>query len=282
MDVYCNRTHGAYVQTKGSSIVFNFGDADPEFGKMQGKELQNTLGSVLAAFPVVVRTGKGYVEACHQVPPRLTACTLHPPPATRLPPPATRRPPLASRHQPPPRATAPTPATACTAAALHHAGGKAAAFCINIAHVFAAWPPSDRSLGATLRALSGTGSISPLLVFCRRRRGAAVRRALVSHVQRARAKQLKGTSLDALARLLELDEAHASDGSDDEAPEDSGENGDGALGVINGEAGGDGDGTDGAAAGATGQEQRKGEGGEDGTLARAKAALVKCGAADRT
>ena len=204
------------------------------------------------------------------------------PPATRLPPPATRRPPLASRHQPPPRATAPTPATACTAAALHHAGGKAAAFCINIAHVFAAWPPSDRSLGATLRALSGTGSISPLLVFCRRRRGAAVRRALVSHVQRARAKQLKGTSLDALARLLELDEAHASDGSDDEAPEDSGENGDGALGVINGETGGDGDGTDGAAAGATGQEQRKGEGGEDGTLARAKAALVKCGAADRT
>ena len=46
--------------------MFNFGDADPEFGKMQGKELQNTLGSVLAAFPVVVRTGKGYVEACHQ------------------------------------------------------------------------------------------------------------------------------------------------------------------------------------------------------------------------
>jgi hypothetical protein len=102
---------------------------------------------------------------------------------------------------------------------------------------------------------------------------------LVSHVQRARAKQLKGTSLDALARLLELDAAHASDGSDDEAPEDSGGNGDGALGVINGEAGGDGDGTDGAAAGATGQEQRKGKG-EDGTLARAKAALVKCGAAD--
>ena len=25
-----------------------------------------TVGSVLAAFPVVVRTGKGYVEACHQ------------------------------------------------------------------------------------------------------------------------------------------------------------------------------------------------------------------------
>ena len=59
---------------------------------MQGKELQNTLGSVLAAFPVVVRTGKGYVEACHQVPPHLyltsprlasSPSALHPPPASR-------------------------------------------------------------------------------------------------------------------------------------------------------------------------------------------------------
>ena len=63
------------------------------------------------------------------------------------------------------------------------------------------------NLALTLPLTLGTGSISPLLVFCRRRRGAAVRRALVAHVQRARAKQLKGTSLDALARLLELDEA---------------------------------------------------------------------------
>ena len=162
-------------------------------------------------------------------------------------------------------------------AALHHAGGKAAAFCINISNVFSAWPPSDRSLNATLRALSGSGSISPLLIFCRRRRGAVVRRALVSHVQRARAKQLKGTSLDALARLLELDEAQVFDGSDDEAPEDSGENGNDALDVINGEAaGGDGDGTDRAAASVAGQEQRKGAGGEDSKCARAKAALVKC------
>ena len=46
--------------------MFNFGDADPEFGKMQGKELQTTLQHVLAGFPVEIRTGKGYVEACHQ------------------------------------------------------------------------------------------------------------------------------------------------------------------------------------------------------------------------
>ena len=31
---------------------------------MQARELQYHLHSVLAAFPVVVRVGKGYVEAC--------------------------------------------------------------------------------------------------------------------------------------------------------------------------------------------------------------------------
>ena len=66
MTVYSTRTHGAFVQTKGSSILFNFGDSDPEFGAMQGKELQTTLQHVLAGFPVEIRTGKGYVEACHQ------------------------------------------------------------------------------------------------------------------------------------------------------------------------------------------------------------------------
>ena len=66
MQVYSARTHGAFLQTKGSSILFNFGDSDPEYGALQGKELQTTLQQVLHDFPVVVRTGKGYVEACHQ------------------------------------------------------------------------------------------------------------------------------------------------------------------------------------------------------------------------
>jgi len=64
MSVYAMRTHGAFVQTKGSSMLFNFMDSDPEYGAVQGKELQTTLHQVLADFPVVVRTGKGYVEAC--------------------------------------------------------------------------------------------------------------------------------------------------------------------------------------------------------------------------
>ena len=33
---------------------------------MQARELQAALGHVLSSLPVVVRTGKGYVEACHQ------------------------------------------------------------------------------------------------------------------------------------------------------------------------------------------------------------------------
>jgi trehalose 6-phosphate synthase/phosphatase len=66
MHVYATRTHGAFVQDKGSSMLWNFEESDQEFGYMQGKELQTTLQQVLSEFPVVVRTGKGYVEACHR------------------------------------------------------------------------------------------------------------------------------------------------------------------------------------------------------------------------
>eukprot|EP00900_Chrysochromulina_parva_P021437 jgi/Chrpa1/3927/Chrysochromulina_OHIO_Genome00015594-RA len=62
--VYTTRTNGSYVQKKGCSIVWNYQHADPEFGVMQARELQYHLQGVLAAFPVNVRVGKGYVEAC--------------------------------------------------------------------------------------------------------------------------------------------------------------------------------------------------------------------------
>ena len=66
MSMYATRTHGAFVQQKGSSILYDFTDSDPEFGAMSSKELQMSLQHVLADFPVVVRKGKGYVEACHK------------------------------------------------------------------------------------------------------------------------------------------------------------------------------------------------------------------------
>ena len=62
--VYTTRTNGSFVQKKGCSIVWNYQHADPEFGVMQARELQYHLQGVLAAFPVNVRVGKGYVEAC--------------------------------------------------------------------------------------------------------------------------------------------------------------------------------------------------------------------------
>ena len=40
MNLYATRTHGAYVQAKGSSMSWNFQEADPEYGGMQGKEMQ--------------------------------------------------------------------------------------------------------------------------------------------------------------------------------------------------------------------------------------------------
>jgi len=64
MSMYALRTNGAFVQSKGSSILWDFSGCDPEFGAMQAKEVQTTLQDVLQTFPVVVRAGKGYVEAC--------------------------------------------------------------------------------------------------------------------------------------------------------------------------------------------------------------------------
>ena len=62
--VYTKRTSGSYIAKKGASISWNYQDADPEFGAMQARELQYHLQGVLTAFPVAVRVGKGYVEAC--------------------------------------------------------------------------------------------------------------------------------------------------------------------------------------------------------------------------
>jgi trehalose 6-phosphate synthase/phosphatase len=64
VNVYTTRTSGSFMQKKGASIVWNHQHADPEFGAMQARELQYHLQGVLTAFPVAVRVGKGYVEAC--------------------------------------------------------------------------------------------------------------------------------------------------------------------------------------------------------------------------
>jgi trehalose 6-phosphate synthase/phosphatase len=43
MTTYHERTNGTYIEVKGSSLVWHYRDADPEFGALQAKELQDGL-----------------------------------------------------------------------------------------------------------------------------------------------------------------------------------------------------------------------------------------------
>jgi len=75
MDVYTQRTDGTYIERKGSSVVWQFRDAEPEFGALQAAELQDHLHGVLKAFPIEVVSGKGYVEVCPQGVDKGNACS---------------------------------------------------------------------------------------------------------------------------------------------------------------------------------------------------------------
>eukprot|EP01041_Mallomonas_annulata_P009119 gene9119-18891_t len=67
MDVYVQRTHGSYIEQKGHALIWQFRDADPEFGYLQSKELEENLFHVLSTFGGVdiIRGGgvsDGYIE----------------------------------------------------------------------------------------------------------------------------------------------------------------------------------------------------------------------------
>ena len=47
MDVYVQRTHGTYVEQKGNAMIWQFRDADPEFGYLQSLELEENLSHIL-------------------------------------------------------------------------------------------------------------------------------------------------------------------------------------------------------------------------------------------
>lgn len=59
MDIYVKRTHGTYIEEKGSAMLWQFRDADPEFGYLQSKELEDHLISVLTPFSLEVLRGGG-------------------------------------------------------------------------------------------------------------------------------------------------------------------------------------------------------------------------------
>jgi hypothetical protein len=66
MDIYMQRTHGTYIEKKGNALIWQFRDADPEFGFMQSKELEEHLKEILSHYAVEVLRGggvsDGYIE----------------------------------------------------------------------------------------------------------------------------------------------------------------------------------------------------------------------------
>ncbi|CAD7971849.1 unnamed protein product, partial [Amoebophrya sp. A120] len=59
---YVHRTQGSYIENKGSALVWQYRDSDPEFGRWQAKELSQHLREFMFGFPVEIVEGKGYIE----------------------------------------------------------------------------------------------------------------------------------------------------------------------------------------------------------------------------
>jgi len=67
MHTYAERTTGTYVQEDQiASITWHYGVSNPDFARMQGKELLNHLNDTLAHLPVEVVVGKSFVRVRHQ------------------------------------------------------------------------------------------------------------------------------------------------------------------------------------------------------------------------
>jgi trehalose 6-phosphate synthase/phosphatase len=66
MEVYASRTHGSYIEETEMKVLWQYRDADLEFGYLQARELEDHLSNVLRSFPVDILHGGmeegGYVE----------------------------------------------------------------------------------------------------------------------------------------------------------------------------------------------------------------------------
>lgn len=66
MEVYTSRTHGSYIEETEMKVLWQYRDADPEFGYLQSRELEDHLANVLRSFSVDILHGGmeegGYVE----------------------------------------------------------------------------------------------------------------------------------------------------------------------------------------------------------------------------
>jgi len=67
MRQYTQRTNGSWIEDdKISSVTWHWESANPEFGSLQGKELQNHLQEMLSHFPVRIVLGKTFVRVRHE------------------------------------------------------------------------------------------------------------------------------------------------------------------------------------------------------------------------
>ena len=62
MELYRQRVQNTYIHFKGSAMVWQYREADPELGAWQARELSAALEETLSSHHVVVASGKGYVE----------------------------------------------------------------------------------------------------------------------------------------------------------------------------------------------------------------------------
>lgn len=66
MEVYVSRTHGSYIEETEMKVLWQYRDADLEFGYLQARELEDHLSKYLRMFPVdILHSGLeegGYVE----------------------------------------------------------------------------------------------------------------------------------------------------------------------------------------------------------------------------
>jgi trehalose 6-phosphate synthase/phosphatase len=69
MDIYVQRTHGTYIEQKGNALIWQFRDADPEFGFLQSKELEENLKEVMHGYAVEVIRGGGVADGYIEVRP---------------------------------------------------------------------------------------------------------------------------------------------------------------------------------------------------------------------
>ena len=66
MEVYTSRTHGSYIEETEMKVLWQYRDADLEFGYLQARELEDHLSKYLRSYPVDILHGGmeegGYVE----------------------------------------------------------------------------------------------------------------------------------------------------------------------------------------------------------------------------